>query len=315
MTNEITLSQANVLTQSRYDFSKVEKRAVYFIIAEVRRQFIDKKNGQKDLFDNLVVRMDTEKLQRSDTDLRDMYGALKSLRRKSIWLEDDERVLEVGYINYFEHQKRSTALEVEVSKKILPYLVQLAEQFTTYSLTVAISLKNKYSQRFYEYCSQFKSSGFMYIKVEDLRHKLMIEEKYPRWALIKSKVIDPAQKELENLYNDNGSDLYFTYKEDKAGRTVIGVKIVINTREQEEAETLKSEDMLHYIRTWLESWLDARRKPKNKAWVDRVVKHVKYKNLEGIQPLYERLLKMQKQQSPESFGAYARHIIEEDFLN
>ena len=114
---EITLSQSNLLTQAKYDFTKVEKRAVYFIIQEVRRQFVENQNGQKDLFDDLVVQMDTSKLQGTETELREIYKSLKSLRRKSIWIEDDERVLEVGYINYFEHYKHSKSLEVQVSKK------------------------------------------------------------------------------------------------------------------------------------------------------------------------------------------------------
>jgi plasmid replication initiation protein len=312
---EITLSQSNLLTQARYDFTKVEKRAVYFIIQEIRRQFIDKTDGQKTLFENLVIQMDTAKLQGTETQLREVYLSLKSLRRKSIWIEDDERVLEVGYINYFEHVKRSSSLEVEVSNKILPYLVKLAREFTTYSLTVAIALKTKYSQRFYEYCSQFKSTGFMYIKVEELRKQMMIEDKYKMYAAFKSKVLDSAQTELEELYKKGECDLYFTYTEDRAGRTVRGFKIYVHTKEAELAKSeLKPQDMIYYIRTSLESWLAAKRKPKNQEWVNRVIKHLQL-NADNIKPLYDRLEKMRRKESPDSYGAYARHIIEEDYLN
>src|SRR5690554_7078410 len=129
-TTEITLAQANALTQARYNFTAVEKRAVYFIIKEVRRQFIEEKTGQKDLFDDLVVRINTEDLQKTDSSLRDIYASLRSLRKKSIFIEDKDRVLDVGYINYFEHQKRNSHLEVQVSHKILPYLVELDRKST-----------------------------------------------------------------------------------------------------------------------------------------------------------------------------------------
>jgi plasmid replication initiation protein len=155
---DVTLAQANALTQARYDFSVVEKRAVYFIIQEVRRQFIDRIDGQKNLFDNLIVRIKTVGLTNADMELRDVYDALVRLRKKSIYIKNAEHVLEVGFINYFHHQCREPYLEVEVSHKILPYLVELASHFTTYSLTVAIALRGKYSQRFYEYCSQFELS-------------------------------------------------------------------------------------------------------------------------------------------------------------
>ena len=138
-TTDVTLAQANALTQARYNFTVIEKR----------RQFIETKTGQKDLFDDLVVRINTEDLQKTDSSLRDIYASLRSLRKKSIYIEDKDRVLDVGYINYFEHKKLDSHLEVQVSCKILPFLVELAGQFTSYSLTVAIALKTKYAQRFF----------------------------------------------------------------------------------------------------------------------------------------------------------------------
>jgi plasmid replication initiation protein len=309
---EITLAQSNALTQAKYNFTVVEKRAVYHIIKEVRRQFIERDDGQKDLFSDLVIQMKTSDLQSSDTVLRDVYTSLKSLRRKSIWIEDDERVLEVGYINYFEHKKREPFLEVQVSHKILPYLVELAEQFTTYNLTVAISLKTKYGQRFYEYCSQFKNTGFFYITIAELREKLMIGDSYPRYALLKSRVIDVAYKELKELYDNGQCDIYFNYSEDKAGRTILGLRVAVVSKEHQ-GEPPKMEDLMFFIKSWLSAWLNTGRKPKNKAWVDRVVMHLQ-KNPDMIPKLYTRLNKMQKQEGAGSFAALARHIIEEDFL-
>jgi plasmid replication initiation protein len=309
---EVTLAQANALTQARYNFTVVEKRAVYQIIKEIRKQFIERPDGQRDLFSDLVINMKTNDLQGADTELREVYLSLKNLRRKSIWIEDADRVLEVGYINYFEHKKREPNLEVQVSKKILPFLVELAEQFTTYSLTVAISLKTKYSQRFYEYCSQYKSTGFFYITIADLREKMMLGDTYPRYAMLKNKVIDVAQKELKALYDSGQCDVYFNYSEDKSGRTVNGLKIVVVSKDKQ-PEALKTEDMLFYIRTWLTSWLDASRKPKNKTWIEKVVKHLQI-NPDLILKLYNRLEKMQKTEASTSYAAFSRFIIEEDFL-
>src|SRR5690554_7817425 len=121
-TTEITLAQANALTQARYNFTAVGKRAVYFIIKEVRRQFNEEKTGQKDLCNDLVVHISTEDLKKTDSNLKDIHSSLRSLRKKSIFIEDKDRVLDVGYINYFGHQKWDSHLEVQVSHKILPYL-------------------------------------------------------------------------------------------------------------------------------------------------------------------------------------------------
>ena len=67
---EITLAQANALTQARYNFTVVEKRAVYQIIKEVRHQFIERPDGKRELFNDLVIRMKPSDLQGSDTALR-----------------------------------------------------------------------------------------------------------------------------------------------------------------------------------------------------------------------------------------------------
>lgn len=309
---DITLAQANALTQARYNFTVVEKRTIYQIIKEVRNQFIERPDGQRDLFNDLVIRLKTSDLQNNDVQLREVYTSLKSLRRKSIWFEDNSRVLEVGYINYFEHKKRDPHLEVQVSNKILPYLVELAEQFTTYSLTVAISLKTKYSQRFYEYCSQFKNIGFFYISIDDLRDKLMLGETYPRYALLKQYVIDSACKELRKLYDAGQCDLCFNYTEDKVGRTVLGLKIAIITKEKHE-EQLKVEDCLFYVKQWLNSWFLTSKKPKNKAWVDDVIKQLQ-RNPDLISKLYGRLKKLQEKEQSSNYAPLARHIIEEDYL-
>lgn len=307
------IAQANIITQGRYDFTVIEKRAVYFIIREVRKQFV-LNSGQKTIYDNLVIRMKTEDLQKSDTVLRDIYSSLKSLRRKSIEVEDEERWLELGYINYSEHKKRAGEVEVEVSKKILPYLVELAKEFTEYYLTVAISLKNKYSQRFYEYCSQWKSTGFFTMKIDDLREKLMITEKYPRYALIKKYILEPAVKELKALYDKGQCDLYFTYSEEKSSRSVVSLKFFVHTKENDNTiNILKPDDYVYHIRTWLSGWLDAAHKSKNKLWIESVINTL-IKNPDNLQKCYNKLIWIQKNKERTDFAPYARFVIEEDFL-
>jgi hypothetical protein len=72
--------------------------------------------------------------------------------------------------------------------------------------------------------------------------------------------------------------------------------------------------MVYQIRQWLTTWLAARQRPKNKAWIDAVIKHLQL-HADDIPKLYDRLISMQKKEAATSYGAYARHIIEEDYLN
>ena len=313
MKDDLFLAQANALTQARYDYSIVEKRAIYFIINEVRKQFVEA-SGQRNLFDDLVLNLSHESLQASDSTLRDVYKALRSLRKKDIFIEDDEKALCVGYINYFEHRKRVPSVEVQVSKKILPYLVELASHFTTYNLTVAISLKTKYAQRFYEFCSQYKKQKFFKMTIEELRHKFMIEDKYPRYKLLKDYVLEPAYRELKELYDKGQCDLYFNYSENKSGRSVLGLNFTVVTREEvEQQNILKPEDHIYYIRLWLTDWLNAAKRPRNKAWIEEVISAIQLYPKKA-KSLHERLYKMQKSNDSQSYAALARHIVEEDYM-
>jgi plasmid replication initiation protein len=307
------LAQANALTQGRYDFSAVEKRAVYFIIQAVRKQFVERPDGQRNIFDNLVIQLSTEHLQKSDTTLQKLYEGMKSLRKKSITIDNEEMHLEVGYINYFKHKKGASVVEVEVSKMILPYLVELSKGFTSYHLTVAISLKTKYSQRFYEYSSQYRETGFFTFTLEELREKLALGDKYPRYALVKSYIIEPAFKELKAMYEDGQCDLYFTYKEEKVGRTVERINFFVKTTKGEEKETLKPDDYIYFIRTWLSSWLKVDKRPRNKVWIGEVVSHLQ-RTPERLPECYEKLVWIQKNKPAVDWAPYARFVIDEEFL-
>jgi len=321
---DVTVAQSNALTQSRHPLSVVEKRALYLIIREVRSQFIDRKDGQKNIFDNLIIRMNTEDLTKAELELKEVYKSLVELRKKTFFINNDECALGVGYINYFKHKKRDTAIEVEVSKEILPHLVELAEQFTTYNLVVALSLKTKYSQRFYELCSQFehsdpdpnhKNSGYFFSTVDNLRWMMILEDKYPRYALIKTRVLDPAQKELKKLYDDDKCNLYFEYKEEKAGRSILKIHFFIYSKESKKQVVGVTDklDQMHYIRTWLRSWLNAEKRPKNQKWIGEVISHLEL-NSDLIPKLYKRFVKLMKDEPHQNHAAIARHIIEEDFL-
>ena len=322
---DVTLAQSNLLTQSRHDFTVIEKRAFYFVVNEVRKQFIERHDGGKTLFNNLIVHIETSYLTGHDMNLREVYDGMKRLRKREFFIEDEEKVLEVGFINYFEHRKRNPYLEVEVSNKILPYLVELASHFTAYSLTVAITLQSKFTQRFYEFCSQYEfsdtnrsnaNSGYFFATVKDLRRKLMLENTYIRYAAFKENVVDKAQKELKELYEAGHCNLYFEYKEEKYGRTVEKLHFKIYSKNMKKIVIGEKNinDQLFYIRMWLSSWMNAENRPKNKKWIDKVITHISLHPPLCIK-LYKRLEKIKKEELPgENNAALARHIIEEDIL-
>ena len=52
---DIILSQDNALTTARYKFDLIEKRALYCIIRNIRANYIEREDGQRTLFENLII--------------------------------------------------------------------------------------------------------------------------------------------------------------------------------------------------------------------------------------------------------------------
>ena len=147
---DIVLSQDNALTTARYKFDLIEKRALYSIIRNIRAQYIENENGRRDLFDDLIITIHEEELKKcgDNTKMQNIYDALKRLRNRDIEINNEKMWLSIGFVNYVKHIKNKSYFEVQVSKEVLPYYVELAQNFTSYSMTVAIALKSTFSQRF-----------------------------------------------------------------------------------------------------------------------------------------------------------------------
>lgn len=152
----------------------------------------------------------------------------------------------------------------------MPYLVELAANFTTYDLTVAISLKSTYSQRFYEFCSQYKNreNKTFFFSVEKLREMLVLEDKYTLNADFRRNVLDVAQKELKEAYDNGQCDLWFEYAvKDTDKRKILSYFFFVHTKEDEERQLdyQSVEECIIRITNILNSFF-----PRDKKFVKRV---------------------------------------------
>src|ERR1017187_6755138 len=251
MPNSLKIIQPNVITSARYDYSVTEKRIIYHIIKNIQDKM--KSGIQETLFGDLVLNIPMQELVTNEH-YRRVKTNLVALRKKSFTITTDldptgkgeDGWLDIGFVNYTEHNLKSGNVEFEVSRKMVPYLLEVAKGFTSYTLMVALTLKSEYSQRFYECCSRFKGTGIWNISVEDLKQMLVLEDKYLVYNNFKARVLEVAQKELKSLFDKGGCDLYFVYQEKKTGKKVTDLSIKIFSQSKALAEAAKSDD-LQYI--------------------------------------------------------------------
>lgn len=99
---------------------------------------------------------------------------------------------------------------------IIPMLVELERNFTTYEITQVANLKSRYAMRLYEFLIRFKTSKKLEIRLEDLRFRFgLLEHEYSRMSDFKKDVLDLAVKQI----NEN-TDITVKYEQHKKGRTI-----------------------------------------------------------------------------------------------
>lgn len=252
MTQLETFKQTNAITGARYDYTTTEKRLIYLSLIEVMKTV---QNGINDDFlkRELILFIPESQLKKSDEHdhrYRDYRKAVISLRKKDFSIDaPDGGWIETGFVNGGQYIK-GKGLEVSISKYVLPYLYELTKRFTVLDATVVMTLTSKFSQRFYEWCCQWRSVGRFEYNPDSLKEVLCI--KLPVGQL-KRDVIEIAQAELMGMYEDGISDLYFTYSEERGGRgrggSVKGWVFTIHTKKKEVAqERAKNEDVIFVMR-------------------------------------------------------------------
>lgn len=268
---KLVLAQDNVITKARYKFDVIEKRCVYQIIYTVRKNYIETNKGNRNLFDNLIVTLTPKQLDEcveGERNRNKVYQSLKKLNHKQLEFESSEEWFVCHFINYARHDKKTKTYEVEVSKMILPYLVELAENFTTLDLTVALTFASRYTQRLYEFCCMYRNrqTNYFFMDFEELRKILGLENKYARFFDFKKRVLDVAQQEMKQSYDEDIADVYFTWKENEKidGRIDFYLHLKQN-EEQAKIDYSIATMAINSVITTLESFF-----PRDKKFVNKI---------------------------------------------
>ena len=206
--------QSNALIHARYEMTALQKKILLMLISKIQADDID--------FKPYRIRA-KDFLEAADLKSTQIYSKLKSategLLSKVFYIKKPTGVLQITILSSAEYFEGRGLMELCFDPKLKPYLLQLKEQFTIMPLKQVLSLRSVYSIRIYEMLQQFKSTGFFITKVEDLKYKLGIENKYKSYNLFKKNVILQAQKEL------SGTDMAFTFEEIKISRKVDKLKL------------------------------------------------------------------------------------------
>lgn len=157
-----------------------------------------------------------------------------SLKEKQIILDEGKKRYYLSFVNDIAIERGTGEITFQISDTLKPYLLQLKKNFTVYDLYNIIPLQSVYSIRIYELLKQYETLGRVRMTLEELRDFLSIgKDEYKQYSGLKRRTIQRAYDELRTH-----TDVCFTYKEEKKGRSVSAIEFTILSNEPEEKPDL-----------------------------------------------------------------------------
>lgn len=144
-------------------------------------------------------------------------------------------MLKVHWVSSALHENGS--VELSFSPKLKPYLLQLKEQFTKYSLSIITQFQSTYAIRIYTLLKQYEKIGYREFELEELRGILGIKpSEYKEFKRFRQWVINQAQKEFSEKLKSGGykSDINFDLETIRTGRKITGLKFKIKKQAYQE---------------------------------------------------------------------------------
>lgn len=227
----------DLIQKSRFDLSLQEQKIVLYLISQITPYDEEFKLYEFSIPDFCkICGID----HTSGGNYADLKRAVKEISDKSIWISIDEdqetllRWIEKPYLN-----KRSGTIKIRLDEDMKPYLLQLKKNFTSYELIFTLRFRCKYSTRLFELISSIHYHTLeeysRRYSIEELK-RLMGAETYKTWQSFKERALNPAVREINRYSNKN-----LDYNVIKKGRTIIGVELIVSSKDTFESIKIRDE--------------------------------------------------------------------------
>jgi plasmid replication initiation protein len=229
-TNGLEIRQHNAITTARYEMTACEMDIVFYLLSLLRKE------DRVGTYYQVKVK-DLQDLTGRQWNYQQFLEATSALRGREYVFEDNKRLLQVGLLASAEYIKGEGVIELEISEKIRPYLIDLKRNFTSFRLQAAFSLSSKYAKRIYQIASQWKDkSESRTFSIHDLKVMLTLKdpkgiepEQYSKVSMFQKFVLDVAVKQI-----NQHTDLHIGYELIKKGRSFESIRFIIKPQEPQQ---------------------------------------------------------------------------------
>lgn len=205
--SELVVFKANELVISRYDLTEHETKLILFCVAKLNPTIETPNEEQR-----TVTFSCAEYAQIMDLSYENAWGRLNSatsdLFKRSVELiypNGDVAKRIFNWADYAEFNRKNQTVTLIFSKYIVPLLFHL-KKFIKYNLEHVKAFENKYSMRVYEWLlkeiSQRKTNkANIEISLKEFKFMLMLENNYPEFKFLNTRVLKPISKDLNTYSN------------------------------------------------------------------------------------------------------------------
>ena len=225
--------KANALVEASYRLTLYEQRIILVCISQVRRD--------EPLTDKKLYKVSAQEIAEfSGTQLGTAYQNMKSAserlfdRRVSLHESPNgkgaARVKLTRWVQTIEYIEDEGVVALRFGTDMIPYLSQLTEQFTRYSLADIAKMSSTHAIRLYEMLAQWRGKGRREVSLEWFRDALQLDDKYSNIRDLKRWVIEVATHQI-----NEHSPLWVSWEQRKTGRRVSHLIFTFGEKEPEEA--------------------------------------------------------------------------------
>ncbi|MBN2936299.1 MAG: replication initiation protein [Lactococcus lactis] len=235
------VQQDNRIANEKDSFKRYERNVLYQAVRALQEKYPIKKlddgtsihaYNTNDIRSEIVTLTETRLLEclgsknaGKRNHLPELKAALQALAEKRCDIPESFKGKNWVYVNWIssaEYNPTTKTFEIEFSKKIIPYLLNLSGKFTQFDVYSLFELKNPYTQRFYIKCKAEKHDNYsFYMTEKEIRENFQVytekdgkkKPKYPNHSQFRTAVIEKAYKELKEKYEAGFCDCYFEYTE------------------------------------------------------------------------------------------------------
>lgn len=224
---EETVVKANRMVKAKTSFTKLEHRIVAALISQIERgqeSFETQRVSLREIMERAGV--ESTEIFRKATEICDR------LVEKGIGIctyDEDRGRMYTAYTLFRKcrYVENEGIIEAKFEDEMRPFLLQLKNRFTMYSLNFFLQLPSRHSMRIYELLKMREDLGAMRISVEEFRETLGLEDSYEYFTDLKRHVIEKARKQLTEY-----TDIEFTYQVEREGRSAQRIRFFVRRNEE-----------------------------------------------------------------------------------